>query len=226
MSEQVKIFVRGAPGLHRTLVPEGAPATGLREIASKTHPQGPSLELAFESCDGVATFRNALAEGPQGSSGVFAFEPNIVVLSIESDLRGSIGEWGPAEADQFQSDLIEVVHLIKERLGSHIIVLNASSVDPAGKVASYSGLEHEPSELRAHRYNLAVMHVSFQEGISVVDVDRLIAELGAQQAVSRFLEYAPEAATSVCNELVRVIGDYGFLDNRPLLPQVGRDAAS
>lgn len=222
MAEPVKIFLRGAPGLAGTIVPP-TPATGFADIVAEAHPQAPPLELTFEECDGVAAFRDALSDG---SSAAFGFQPQIVVMSVEADLRHSVGEWGATEARRFESDLSEVVHLIKEKLGSHIIVLNGSSVDPSGKVASYHGLDREPLELRTHRYNLAVMHVSFQEGISIIDVDRLVAELGAERVVRGFLEYEPQAALAICHELARVVEDYGFFDSRPLVPQVGRDAAS
>jgi hypothetical protein len=63
--------------------------------------------------------------------------------------------------------------------------------------------------------------VSHDEGISIVDVDRLIAELGAAGNVDGPAAYGPEACARIAAEIVRIIDDYGFLDERPLLAQVG-----
>jgi len=224
--ESLKVFIRGASGLRDCLMSDTAGGTilskGLSELVAEGYPDAPPVETAFEVCDGVASFRRALERDFNGQTLAPRFAPNIVTLSLEADLRGSSGEWGPAEVDRFEDDLLAVVRLIKADLGSHVIVVNASSIDPASNVTGFQDASHEPLALRAHRYNLATMHVSYEEGISIVDADRLVAELGAAEVVQSFLEYTEPGARAICAELARVIGDYGFLDNRPVLPQMGR----
>jgi hypothetical protein len=67
-----------------------------------------------------------------------------------------------------------------------------------------------------------LVELSMREGISVVDVDRVIARVGAGRCVERLGHYRAEGATAVVEELDRVLADYGFFDDRPLLEQVGQ----
>lgn len=222
----MRVFVRGAPGLKDWLASRADGGrlleAGFREMVAEAHPSAPEVTLHFESGD-LASFREALvAGGDETSAG--SFSPDLVILSLEAELRSSTGQWGQDEAGRFEDLLREVVRLIKEHLSSHVFVVNASSVDPGFKTSSYAQLDYEPPELRAHRFNLAAIRVSSDEGISIIDADRLIAELGGSGVVRAFLEYEAPAAEAISRETLRVVEDYGFLDNRPLLPQVGRNA--
>lgn len=228
MAEPMKVFVRGAAGLRDTLVSktEGGQtmSEGFAEMALGAYPASAPVEMFFEECVGMSSFLDALAGGASpAQSQIFTVQPAIVILSVEADLRGSHGAWGSDESDEFQADLTAVVRLLKE-LGAHVFVVNASSVDLDANVSTYEGLDREPPVLRAHRYNLATMRVSANEGISVVDADRLVAEIGGAEAVTSFLTYSATGASAISRELLRVIVEYGFMDNRPLLPQVGKDA--
>ncbi len=79
----------------------------------------------------------------------------------------------------------------------------------------------EPISLRIQRLDLMVIGVSHEEGISIIDVDRKVAELGAGGNVVAPMVYGPAAAAAIIDETMRVVADYGFLDDRPLLAQVG-----
>jgi hypothetical protein len=198
-------------------------SSGVRELVA-AHAGGVQLEVTTEPCRGVASYLQALRSGPEGGEGstptaAFTFEPDIVLMSLEPDLLAE----PPTDADRFRADLHEVIRLVKQELGSHVIVLTASTIDPHETVSNYHGLDPEPASLRAHRLDLAVMKLSFEEGISLIDADRLLAELGAAEHVKGFLDYSPAACEALCAEFVRVIEDYGFLDHRPLIPQVGRE---
>jgi len=228
MPEPLKVFVRGAPGLRDTILSNTqgghTMSEGLAEMVLAAYPSSAPVETFFEECLGMSSFRHALEGGAAAAqSQVFAVQPAMVLLSVEADLRGSHGAWGSAESDKFQTDLTAVVRLLKE-LGTHVFVVNASSVDHDENVSTYEGLDREPAVLRAHRYNLATMRVSANEGISVIDADRLVAEIGGREAVTSFLTYSATGASAISRELLRVIVEYGFMDNRPLLPQVGKGA--
>jgi hypothetical protein len=69
--------------------------------------------------------------------------------------------------------------------------------------------------------NLVVVDVSHSEGISVIDVDRKIAEVGAENAVVAPSRFNEVGCGVIAGEVVRLIEEYGFLDERPLLEQVG-----
>jgi hypothetical protein len=126
----------------------------------------------------------------------------------------------PASAENFT----RLVQRIKERLEAHVLVYNCSTVDPHDHIDNFHGQE-DNNELRTHKLNLALMQLSVQEGISIIDVDRLIAEMGAQEHVQRWCEYSDEACDAIGQESLRVLEDIGFFENRPLVMQLGRKGA-
>jgi hypothetical protein len=117
--------------------------------------------------------------------------------------------------------MIEAIRHIKASSGARVIVLNVSSYDPTETTFNHQLVESEPVSVRAHRLNLETMRLSFDEGISVLDVDRILAELGGRQHIDSFLDYSATARRVIVDELVAVIDDYGYFDDRPILEQVG-----
>lgn len=229
----VRVLLRGTEALRARLLSAadgGAqPSGGLVELAARQYPSAPPIEPFFEPCEGMRAFEEALAspasESGPGGTALRDLSPHVVVLSLDADLAASDRTWGSQEADEFERSMQSAIQTIKESPGSHVIVLNASSLDPEDHVSDYHGLDREPRSLTAHRFNLAVMHLSSQEGISIVDVDRLVAEIGGSRSVQGFQDFSAAACEAIVAELVRVIADYGFLDDRPVLPQVGRQAS-
>jgi hypothetical protein len=130
-----------------------------------------------------------------------------------------MGTISPAQAKE---NLHRLIREIKQRLGAHVIIYNCSSVDPEDHVANYHGLNADPAALRIHKLNLALMQLSIQEGISIIDVDRLVAELGGGQHVVRAMTYSGAALETIGKEFLRVLEDIGFFEKRPLAMQVGR----
>ncbi len=229
----VRVLLRGTEALRARLLSaaHGGAQTwgGLVELVARQHPAAPSIEPFFEPCEGMRVFEEALASpvsgsGPGGTA-LRDLSPHVVVLSLDADLAASDRTWGSQKADEFEESMRTVIQSIKKSTGSHVIVLNASSLDPKDHVSDYHGLDREPLSLAAHRFNLAVMHLSSQEGISIVDVDRLVAEIGGSRSVQGFQNFSAEACEAIVAELVRVVADYGFFDDRPVLPQVGRQAS-
>ena len=98
----------------------------------------------------------------------------------------------------------------------HVLLVNGSTVvadEPRARSVDIAAL------------NLAAVELSMATGISVIDADRAVAELGGDADVEAPLMYRPEAHGAIQRELVRVLADYGFFDDRPLLAQVGQDNA-
>ena len=215
-------------------------------IRQQTERVGIPAELAERGLDAdpflASQFRSRLFERPV----------EVVILSPQADLEheawrhqegylvvpppGWEASWGQERADWFRSSFrpegllisdaflhhaLWVVGEIKRRLEAHVIFLNCSSVDPDDRVHAYAG-RGETWSLRAHRFNLALMELSSLEGISIVDVDRLVAELGGADHVLGRLRYSGEARWAIAEELVYVLEDIGFFEPRPLVAQIGR----
>ena len=146
----------------------------------------------------------------RGEDPVFTPAPDIVVLSVQPDV---LTELDPAE---FRTNMLEVIQTIKARYDARILAFNASTFDPEDATITFS---------RIDELDLEIMRLSFDEGISVIDVDRLLAELGAGKHVPKALELSPRAQEVVADEFMRVVKDYGFFEKRPLLAQIGKKAS-
>ena len=111
--------------------------------------------------------------------------------------------------------------MLKEKTNAYIICYNCCDFDPSDRTTNYHNIG-ETLRLRIQKLNLALLKLSIQKGISIIDVESLLAELGAGQHVIAALNYSPEAYRTICQEFLRVIIDVGFFENRPLLKQIGR----
>ena len=60
---------------------------------------------------------------------------------------------------------------------------------------------------------------------SIVDVDRILAELGGTSHATGAFQYSLQACDLICAELFRIMQDIGFFEHRPLIPQMGRKRA-
>lgn len=128
---------------------------------------------------------------------------------------------GLLSTEQSQANFSQLIQLLKEKTGAYIICYNCCDFDPSDRTTNYHNIG-ETLRLRIQKLNLALLKLSMQEGISLIDVESLLAELGAAQHVTRGLDYSPEAYQVICQEFLRVITDVGFFENRPLLKQIGR----
>jgi len=192
---------------------------GVRELVASEYPHV-AIETLHEGPGSFADLRSSLESG---DSALIAEQPQIVLLSIAHDVMGldSVGVNVEDGVHRIESDLVSVIDLIKEKVGAHVLVANVSTLDPAQTVFNYHDIDVEPVSLRAHRLDLMLVGVSHREGISVIDVDRKIAELGGAIGVTAALNYSEPGCRTIAAEIVRVIDDYGFFDDRPLLAQVG-----
>lgn len=222
-TKHLKLFVKGSSDVVDASVAKTAGGAkldqGVAEIAAAQFPHV-TIETTFESPGGSAALR---AELESGESALIAAGPDIVLLSVADDIadlpnRGA----NPEEAVQaVRTDLLAAIELIKEKVGAHVLITNVSTVDTTDRTYNYHGHAEEPVPLRIQRLDLMLIGVSHDVGISVVDADRLIAEMGASGHVGAAGEYDAAASARIASEIVRIIEDYGFFDDRPLLAQVG-----
>lgn len=131
---------------------------------------------------------------------------------------------GLIPVSQFRENFVRLIRAVKQRLKAHVVVYNCSTVDPQDQTHSYRGVG-QTLALRVHEFNRALMEVSVLEGISIVDVDRLVAELGANRHLTEALSYSAEAHRTFCREFLRVLEEIGFFEKRPLVMQVGHKDA-
>ena len=178
---------------------------------------------------------------------VFSLEPEItrpVWIHKKTGLRVSphpdrVKEWsfdqkqwfsehfqlqGLVPVERFRHGFSRLAADIKEKVGAHIIVFNCFTYDPADRTRNYFGIP-DTYAMRALKFNLALIDISIEQGISIVDVDRILAELGGASHVTEAFRYSPQACDLIRDEFLRVLQDIGFFEHRPLVMQLGRKRA-
>lgn len=192
---------------------------GLTELVAEQFP-GVVVEVESEPASGFANTRDEIE---RGATRVTANDVDIVLFSLAEDVRSltSRGLNREEAMNAVREDMKAVIDAIKASNGACVLIANASTIDPDDATFDYSGLPEEPLPLRAHRLDLLLVEISHREGISIIDVDRLIAEIGAGEHVLAAFDYSAAACRRIAGEVVRVLEDYGFFDDRPLLEQVG-----
>lgn len=222
-TRQLKLYVKGNADIVDAVLPRrdggGKIDRGVSELVAERFP-GYEVTAVAEPSSGFADLREQLENG---SAAMLGAAPDIVVLSIADDVRCLASRGANAEqaVQNVKADLVAIVDAIKERLGAHVLVANASTIDPSDATHNYHGLDVDPLPLQVHRLAHMLVGVSHEEGISIVDVDRLIAEMGAADNVESAMTYGPEACAKIAAEIVRILEDYGFFDERTLVAQVG-----
>lgn len=180
-----------------------------------------SLRIDDEPSQGLGQLRANLESG---DAQMVSHKPDIVVLSLAGDVGRFTGENAEEVLVSIHDELLSTIDLIKSAIGAHVLVANLSTLDPGHLEFNYHGLTEEPFSMRAHRLNRMLAAVSHERGISVIDVDRVIAEVGGKETVVGPAQYREPGLRHIAKEIFRVVEDYGFFDERPILEQIGADA--
>ena len=128
---------------------------------------------------------------------------------------------GQLTAVEYKENLTQLVQTLKEKTDAHIILFGASSFDPDDQTHNFHGKEDNLT-LRVHRFNVVMLQLSSEEGITFIDVDRILAELGCGEHVLKALTYSDTTYQTICEEFMRVITDVSFFEERPILVQMGQ----
>jgi hypothetical protein len=174
----------------------------------------------------------------QFSRALFEVDADAVVLSLQPDLTTSFlrhkrdgylfypanaESWTPADRDWLRDEfafsealdaaasmrnLAAIVARVRKRRDVPILVYNVSSVVPGDQVHCYQGLD-ETFSTRVRRFNLALIELSHQTGISVIDVDAVVARAGADRAKLDPVHLTAEGCRLVAEEVVRVLEELG-----------------
>jgi hypothetical protein len=111
--------------------------------------------------------------------------------------------------------LAAVVARLQQRSSAPILVYNLSAIVPGEWVHCYQGLG-ETLSTRIRRFNLALTELSEQTGISVVDVDAIVARAGADRLKLSYDHLMAEGWRLVAEEVVRILEDRGCLPTAEL----------
>jgi hypothetical protein len=222
----LKVLLKGGEDMRRAILvspdgPQLSPAVG--EAVRQRSNGSTELDVRMEAAEPVAAILSELRTGaaappspgaPRGTL-LLDWEPDIVGLSLAADVLSA------EDADDFFGNGAECIRLMKEHVGAHILLLNASSVNSADLAPNAQRADFQLT-LKIHKLNQAAIQLSVLEGISLVDVDRMVAEVGADGNVLGTCHYSDALEVDIGNEVVRILDDYGYFEERPLVQQVGR----
>lgn len=179
----------------------------------------------------------------QFSSRLFDADADVVVLSIQPDVAGTLvrhrrdgylfypsnwGSWSDADrrwlSEEFVAeDALEagasmrnfeaLIARIRARSAAPIVVYNLSAVVPGESIHCHAGLA-EALSTRIRRFNLALAELSQRSGISIVDVDTVVARGGADRLKLDAMHLTAEGCRLVAQEVVRVLEDLGCFEAR------------
>jgi hypothetical protein len=191
----------------------------------------------------------------QFSNSVFQSNADVVILSVQPDVTGFLWRharsghlllandnrlWSKRDRDwlfeeftgldfldpsESMSNFEKIISRIRENSTAEILIFNMSPIVPGEHVHCYRGLEFSIST-RIRRFNLALVELSERNGISIVDVDGIVARAGADRVKLDFIHYTPEGYRLIAEEVVRILDDLGIFsweaakDARQCRPEV------
>jgi hypothetical protein len=127
-------------------------------------------------------------------------------LRSEFDIRG------PLDVDAAMCNLAAIVARIRDHSSVPILIYNLSPILPGDQIHCYTGLG-ETFSRRIRKFNLALVDLSEQTGISIVDVDAIAARHGADRLKLDAVHLTPEGYRMMAEEVVRVLDDLGVLES-------------
>jgi hypothetical protein len=109
-----------------------------------------------------------------------------------------------------RANFAAIVARIRSQTEAPILIYNLSPFVPGEAVHCYQGLG-ETFATRVRRFNLGLVELSMETGVSIIDVETIVARIGAEQHKLDALHLTAEAYRLIADEVVRVLGDLGVI---------------
>jgi hypothetical protein len=126
-------------------------------------------------------------------------------------LKAEFEPLGRTDLDESMANLGLIIEKIRARSAAPILVYNMSPVIPGESIHCHLGMGDALST-RIRRFNLALVGLSERTGISIVDVESLLARHGADLLKIDAMHLTPQGYRLVAEQVVRVLEDTGALD--------------
>jgi len=104
-----------------------------------------------------------------------------------------------------------IIEKIREQSEAPILIYNMSPNIPGETIHCHQGLG-EAYSTRIRRFNLGLIELSEKTGVSLIDIDSLLARKGADALKLDTIHLTPPGYRLVAEEVVRVLEDVGVLD--------------
>ena len=144
----------------------------------------------------------------------YLFYPNEATKWPEDDrlwLRSAFQPLGHLSVKQSMSCLTSIIERIRSKSEAPILIYNLSPIVPGESIHCYKGMGETLSG-RIRQFNLGLTGLSETTGISVIDVDSLLARHGADEFKLDAMHLTPKGYELVAREVARVLDDLGVWD--------------
>jgi hypothetical protein len=178
----------------------------------------------------------------QFSRAIFDTKADAIILSIQPDVASGmmrhkshgyffypseISNWPAADKawlkTHFESlerlsvsdsvaNLAAIVERIRKTRDVPIFIYNLSPIIPHETVHCYLGLG-ETLSTRIRRFNLGLVELSESSGISIVDVDTIVARHGADALKIDAMHLTPAGYRLVAQEVLRLLDEHGLFED-------------
>ena len=108
-------------------------------------------------------------------------------------------------------NFIAIIDRLRATSAAPILVFNVSPIVPGETTHCFQGLD-ETLSTRIKKFNLALIELSARTGVSIIDVEAIIARAGAQTHKLDAMHLTPAGHRLVAEEVVRVLNELGVFD--------------
>ena len=147
------------------------------------------------------------------SDGFLLFTSDAVGWSAEDKqwLKSDFQRVNDLDVAESMANLTLIIEKIREHSEAPILIYNVSPINPGEMIHCHQGLG-ESYSTRIKRFNLGLVELSEKTGVSIIDIDRVLARKGADALKLDMMHLTPEGNKLVAEEVVRVLADLGLLD--------------
>lgn len=118
---------------------------------------------------------------------------------------------GSLDVSASMANFTAIIAEIRSKSEAPILIYNMSPVTPGEAIHCYQGMDDSYST-RIRKFNVGLIELSEQTGVSLIDVDLLLARKGTDELKLDTLHLKPAAYRIIAEEVVRVLDDLGVLD--------------
>ncbi len=113
--------------------------------------------------------------------------------------------------DEAMASLAAVIARLRTVSPGPVLVFNVSAAVTGEWIHDHRGLD-DTFGTRIRRFNLGLVDLSRETGVSIVDVDALVARDGARRLMTDPLHLNADGCRLVAEEVVRILADLGCFD--------------
>jgi len=141
---------------------------------------------------------------------LFADPATIKVPDQLQWLKASFERLDFLDVEESMANLSAIIARCRRHSDVPILIYNVSSVMPGESIHCHMGLEDIYST-RVKRFNLGLIDLSQKEGISIVDVDSILARQGVDRLKLDPVHLTAEGCRLIAEEVVHILDDVGCL---------------